>query len=382
MLLIAVFLVLAAAGAQLAADHLGLTVGGRDLHMAATGVTIDYRFDMRAAFHSHGNTLFFATRDGLQSLSVARGDVQWQQAFHFNDPILVRRGETLAIGESLGRRIYVFGPGGLRYAADFDEPVLHFSVNQAGYLATILRLGTGYEVRVHSPAHFAQPLYRRTIREANLYPVAVDVSEDGRVIALALLDVHLLMVSRVQFSYIREVDGRGFVDGLFAMENYPGELVFDLRFTRCGRALVFTDSHIIGFQLGGQHNLPEIFRIPLHNRLDKLYVGEQGFAFVTGEPDLNAAEALAEGNLHIFDMQGRPTGYYPLTRRVSHLTLGPGNAALVGMDRTFYAVSAQGVRLWTHTTYFDVRQILFLGNTDTVLIAGNHNATVMQRVRR
>ena len=354
----------------------------QDLRMSDTEIGISYGFDMQVSFYSPGGRhFFFAARDGVQNIS-STGELRWQHGFTMSQPDMVGRGGMVAVGERGERQVYVFGPAGLLYIADFPHPLLYFSINGSGYLSVILRTDAGYELRVFSPGNPHQDrayIYRAPINDANVFPFTVDVSACGTYIVKGFVDVNTLMTSRVTFSYIRRVDSRGMPDGLFASYNFRDELILRARFTDSQRVIVLTDHQIIGFDVGKGTQGP-LWSIPLHNMPDKFDIGETHFAFVTGSQFLNRPEAESAGIVHIYDFNGNLTGSYDLGRRATHLSMGLG-AVLAGTDRTFYAINTQGTRLWSYSAIQDVQDMIFLDNTDTILLAGGARATVMRRLR-
>jgi len=380
-MLIASGLLIAVALAQyLIFDLIG--VGSRqDLRMIDTEIGVSYGFDMHARFYSPGTrNFFFVTRDGMQNIS-STGEVRWQHGFNMVQPNMVGRGNIVAVGEPEGRRIYVFDMAGLMYSANLSHPILYFTVNQTGYLSVIMRTEVGYEVQVFNPNNPTDPNYgyRAPINDANVFPWSVDVSECGTYIVKALMDVDTLIFSRLTFSYVRRVDSRGLPDGLFASYSFPNEFIFRTRFTECGRVIAITDRQILGFEPeGGTQGA--LWDIPLYNRLDIIHIGENSFAYVTGEPFLNEPEAESPGVLRIYNFNGQLTGTYDLGRRATHLNMGL-NTAIVGIGRTFYAINHHGIQLWNYSAIYDVQDMLFLDNTDTILLAGNTRATVMRRLR-
>ena len=380
-LLIAISLIIAAALVRhLIFDIIGVEIR-QDLVMTDTEIGVAYSFDMNASFYSPGSRHFyFGSRDGMQYIS-STGELRWQHSFNISQPVMVGRGDIVAIGERDGHRIYIFNPFGLMYDVHLQHPALYFTVNQTGYLSVIMRTDIGYEVRVFNPLNPDDPNYgfRAPINDTNIFPLSVDVSECGTYIVKALLDVDVLMLSRLTFSYIRRVDSPGTLDGFIASYRFPDEFIIRARFVDGNRVLAVTDQQIFSLEVGERTQNP-LWSIPLYNHPEKFHVSENGFAYVTGDPFLNQPEAEEPGVLRIYNFDGRLTGTYNLGRRATHLSMG-FNTVLVGMGRTFYAINTQGTRLWTSSAIQDVQDKFFLDNTDTVLLVGGTRATVMRRLR-
>ena len=379
-LLIASLLLITVAVAQHLIFDLAGVEARQDLRLTDTGISISYGFDMHADFYSPGaNHFFYSTRDGIQNISSI-GEQRWQHGFNKIQPKMVGRGGTVAVGEPNGHRIYVFGQNGHMYTAILEHPVMLYAVNGAGYLSVIARTDTGYDVLLFSPDSQGSPPFRSSINDANVIPMSADVSNCGTYVAIALLDINTRMFSRVTFSYVRLVDSRGVLDGLFRAYDFDGEFVYRVQFTSCGRrALVFTDQRILGYESGEGPQGP-MWSISLYNQLDKLYIGENILAYVTGDAFLNEPNAVSPGILRIYNFDGNLTGSYDLGSRATHLSIG-FNTVLAGTGRRFYAIDRQGTLLWEYSAIMDVNNMIFLDNTDTVLLAGGTRAAVMRRLR-
>jgi len=376
-LLIAAFLIVCVIGIQQVIFGIIDVEARQNLRMTDMDIGLNYGFDTQASFYSSGGRhFFFSTRDGVQSIS-SNGDIRWHHGFSMARPEMVGRGDVVAIAEKGGQSVYVLNSSGLMYMASLPNPLLYFTVNPSGYLAVIVRTEIGYTVIVYSPNRPDTYIYRAPLNDSNVFPFSVDVSFCGTYIVKALVDVNTLLFSRLTFSYVRRVDSRGMPDGLFAAYDLSEQLIVRSRFTECGKVIVVTDTQILAYEPGTQGLL---WSIPFNNRPDKLYIGERGFVYITGEPFLNSPNAVNPGTLHIYNFDGQALGTYYLERRASHLSMGH-NTVLAGAGRTFFAIDFNGRRLWTYTTMQDVRQMLFLENTDTILQAGSIRATVLRRLR-
>lgn len=373
-------LIIAALVQHLVLDLVGFQAR-QDMLMVDTEIGVSYGFDAHASFYSSGaRHFFFAARDGVQNIS-STGDLRWQHGFTLSQPLMVGRGDKIAIGERDGHRIYVFGPDGYLYSINLPNPAMYFTVNPTGYLSVIMRTDTGYIVQVFNPANPHDPSYgyRAPRNDANLFPMSVDVSECGTYIATAYFDVDTWIFAKITFGYLRRVDSRGMPDGLFRLYNYADEFIYRVRFTGCGRVIALTDRRILGFE-SGRGSSGYIWDIILNNRPDPIYIGQNRLAFVTGEPFINHPDAESPGILKIYDFNGQETGRYDLGRRATYLTVGH-NTILAGMDRTFFAISPTGNRLWTHLAIQDIHDAVFLENTDTILLAGGTRASIWRRIR-
>ena len=356
------------------------------------GVT--YTFDASPSFHSNSSgNFYFSNRSGI-SMRTSNGDIRFSSSFSFNNPIMVARGDIVAIGEERGgRRIYVFNADGFMYRVDLEDPIMNFSVNEAGFLAVVVQFPTGHGIRVFNQRSSTAPLYSRDIvgqAQTLWFPTSVEVSNNGRYIVVAIVDLYTTFRTHLQFGYINQVDGLGTgnVYGLFSAETFHGQLVYDMRFMTDNRLVVVTRDRIICYQINTrsyavstQH---ELWSINLRNDLAQIgFYGNRHFIYVTGDRHLGEVDALPVGSIRIVNTDdGEETGYFNLGRRATHLSVGHG-AVLIGADRSFHAIDLRGNHLWEHNVLYDVRgrDVIFLDNVDTILVAGANRAEIFERNR-
>jgi hypothetical protein len=228
-------------------------------------------------------------------------------------------------------------------------------------------------------------MYRNVFHESGssgIIPVMTEVSEDGRVIAIGLLDYRSRLQSRVQLSFTYSGDAWG-TDGIFFEDIFEDQLLLFMRKTPGNRLVVVTDTQIAVYTRD-ERTVTRTATIPLYNRIDQIAFDRDGrFAVALGSVEpafLNTPEAEAPGTVIIFDANGTRTGDYRVTRRVTHLSMGHG-MVIVGEDRGFNAVNLQGAQEWEFISLQETRDFIFMENSETVLIAGVSRAEIWQRQR-
>ncbi|MCL2603971.1 MAG: DUF5711 family protein [Defluviitaleaceae bacterium] len=386
-ILIALAIFIAAGVLHIAFNITGILGRGGEMRWVNTGRGVSYAMDSAPVFHGHESPFFYiATRDGVRYVSSATGESRVHHPLNLRRPVMRGSGEFAAVSEGeRGRAVHLFNSSGHVMTETFDHPIHTFSVNGTGFLSVILQLDDGYHINVFHRNSTYSPLYRNLFHESthpNIIPMMTEVSDDGRVIAIGLLDYNSRMESKIQFSFTSETDAWG-TDGVFFEESLQNQLLLSMRMTTSNRLAVLTDTQIIVYTMDGT-SVTKTAEIPLYNRVDQIAFDREGrFAIALGvvEPAfLNAPEAEALGTIHLFDANGTRTGTYRADRRVTHLSMGHG-LAIVGTDRNFHAVNMQGGREWEFIALQDTPDFLFLDNAETVMIAGANRADIWQRRR-
>jgi len=362
-------------------------VRDREMVIASTGHVLTYAFDSGAEFHSNDSRFFhFATRDGIRFIG-SNEVLMWSESFSFNHPSLSTRGDFVAIGErSGGRNIHVFNSAGPVFSVSLDIPIQTFWINETGFLSVIAEYDHGYIVYVFNQykSTAEDPFFSWLIFYDLIVPTHADVSSDGRYVAIGVMDLTFNVRQSVQFRYTNQWDAWGTDRGHFATEDFPGQVITAMQFMEGNRLVVSTTSQIAGFQLGPSPAASRpIWDIQFENEKDDIaFYGGTHFAFTTGSRlPMATGEGDPVGTLRIYSASnGAPTGVFEFGRRATHLHMGH-NSVIVGGDRNFRAVSLRGVPLWEHTTHFDVRDVLFLDDTNTIMVVGSNRAEIFERRR-
>lgn len=362
------------------------------IRMEPTGDSVSYPLDAGPSFHSNNSNLFyFVTRGGVQQLA-SNGGVRWSEPFSFTHPIMVARGDIVAVGERAGRTVYVFNSAGLIFSADFDDPVVLFSVNEAGILSVVLETSFGYRIYIHNQQSVRpgeRALFYQNITGDLHFPTAVEVSENGRYIAVAILDSSTSLFNHtILLRYMNEWDARaaGVEEGLFAAEILDDqEVIYSMRFMADNKFVVATTSRIICYQITsrsyGVSTKQILWAINLQNYLSHIaFYGNRHLVYVTGDRHLGIIDGTPPGAVRIVNLDSTQVGEFNLGRSVTHLSVGHG-AAIVGTDRNFHAIDLRGNLLWEHNALQYTRDVIFLDDTDTILIAGANRAEVHVRRR-
>ncbi|MCL2285478.1 MAG: DUF5711 family protein [Firmicutes bacterium] len=356
------------------------------------GYSIPFDLDANPSFHSNNSRFFYlVTRSGVQYRRVSDMSAHWTESIGFTRAMTVARGDIIAVGEqSGGRSVHVFNPSGLMFTAEFDDPIVSFFVNETGFLSVILQTSFGYRIYVHNQQSIRAgvPLYSQNIADALVFPLAVDVSENGRYIAVAIVDVNVWKTTTIQFRYINDSDARAAgVDvhqGLFAAVMLE-ELIYTIRFMADNRLIIATPSEIRCYQIITRPYLvsepQRAWTINLQNELSHIgFDGNRHLVYVTGDRHLNTLNGSSVGTVYIVNMNGTHVGEFNLGRRATHLSVGHG-AVIVGSDRNFHAIDLRGNHLWEHNSLHYTSDMLFIDGTNTVLVVGANRAEVNVRRR-
>lgn len=366
------------------------------MHMELqTGQGIAFSVDANPTFHSNSSGFYFYVfRDGVRYMTSG-GVTEWSSPFSLTRPIVSARGDYIAVSEENGRRVYVFSANGPAFQREFEYPIATFSINSTGFLAVVLRQGNDFEIEIYNQASVSENrrVYSRVIVAPLVFPLSVEVSENGRFIAKAFTNLHINFETTVELGYINStdvlnlIDAQGDAQGIFFAETIPNDFVYAMRFMADGKFVVATTSGVICYRMVTSAYAPtlayRVWEIEHTNFIDKfIFYGDRHFAYITGPRRVGATDAQPTGTMHIYNINSTQTGVFHLGRAATHLSAGHG-ALLVGAGRNFHAVGLNGNHIWEHNTLQDThgRDVIFLDDVNTVLIPGVNRADVHVRRR-
>jgi len=363
---------------------------GNIIRMEPTGLSVSYNIGDSPSFHSNGsNNFFFLTREGI-SYRAANMGISWSETHSLNSPVKVARGNFVAIGEALGgRRVYVYDSYGYYFSVTMDETIQTFTVNESGVLAVIVQTAYGgHGVHIFTSQNTRLSIYHMRIVGHMLQPTSVDVSGCGRYVAVAVLDMGLRYSSTLKVAYLNEASATqwGVQFGIFANESFDMQMIKRVRFMEDNRLVVLLDSQIVCLQVISRVYAVSALQYQWSRALDNylthfMWYDNRHFAYITGERRIGMQGDNPVGTMYVVSaLSGDPVGHYSLGRRVTHLSMGHG-AVIIGADRNFHAIAFNGTHLWEHNSLHETRSVIFLNDTDTVLIAGAHRAEVHERRR-
>ena len=348
---------------------------------AQAGQELTYAYDSGASFYSFNSKgFFFCTKDSVKFISSA-GETQWQEPIGLTAPVLYGKCDILAIGEPKGRAVYVFNTLGKILECKPDAPVLSFSVNRIGDLTVILQTTAGYRVETYTPGSDG-PVWKYVMDKPDMYPISADTSPDGRVTAVSTLnltpDARHSMTTQIMFMYTDMGDAIAIdsADGIFAGEALPDQIARIYFMDK--RLLAVSDTAVTAYTLAGKEKIKKDWELPLSNKISLFCTyGEEGFAFITGEPLPDCEKPSEAGILNFYNMNGHRTGRYNFGGNADYLSMNWGSA-IVGGGRNFSAVNSRGALIWRYKSPADLTQLIFLDNDRTTLAAGSTTAAVMR----
>lgn len=346
--------------------------------LSPVGVRVVYDVGTHSTFHAYGRGFFQVTRDAVRFTNSA-GQNMWETMLSLSAPVFVAQGDVIAVSEFRGRSVDVFNSRGLMYSKQVQHPILNLAVNANGFLALILENGDHYIVEVYNAS--GQTIMEGSFEDYNVVPFAAAISNDNRYLALALVDLnHVDMRSQIIFSMLNRSDAIHFQNGIFAStEAKENVLIGAIQFMD-NNHIVYASNNSISSGVIHNGRYDARWQIEFDNQIDHIAFNDgRTISVAMGDSIINR-NPLQIGSVLQYNLQGQLLSTINTGQRVTHLSAGLGGT-IIGNNRSFTAVGINGSVLWDYISSREVRQVMFLENTNQALIATPSEANVM-RVQR
>lgn len=186
------------------------------------------------------------SRDGVAYLNQ-KNEVIWVQPGQFQRPVIEVNNQTFAVADSGGNAIQVFTEKGLKGEIETNLPIEKFSISNQGIVSAILKdENLPMIVTYDSKGNI---LVENQITASNAgYPVALEMSPDGTVLAVSYLDTKSdALKSRVVYYNFAEA-GEEKENHQVSMEEYEDSVMPEIFFMDADTSVVVGDHSFVIYE--------------------------------------------------------------------------------------------------------------------------------------
>ncbi|MDD3571163.1 MAG: DUF5711 family protein [Lachnospiraceae bacterium] len=343
---------------------------------AQTAVTTGNKVEMKiengskTTFVGFGNSYLYCTKDGVKYFDGGQNQ-KWNSTYTMTSPSVVNNGSYTAVAEAQGRSVKVYSENGELYSVSADGIIMQISVNSIGSTCLILKTDSGYKVQVYDEK--GSLIMERFDEDKGVYPIAVDISTDKKVLAVSYLDTtDIEMVSKVLFFYTGREDTKNTESGdFFASVEKVGEIVPAIKYMNNGIFIAVGDTNVFTIDISGK----EIWSDEISNKIEKIAFTDEYLIMALGEP-LPGKDGAQKGTIRIFGKAGKQNYDYTFSKSVTYLKAYK-NGMVIGSNRDFMALNYNGKLLWEHTATQDVKDIILMSSAENVLYVTNNSAEII-----
>lgn len=190
----------------------------------------------------NGNVLRYS-QDGASAFNISN-DMIWNETFEMQNPIADTCGDYVALGDYMGTTIYIYNSDGLKGTIDTSTPLRSFCVSGTGSVAVVLEEDNVTWVKLYdyNGVNIASD---RTTMEKSGYPVRIDISEDGIILAISYLFVDSGVLSSSVAFYNFGAVGQNEIDNLVSGYTYTNTVMSYVNFMNSDTVFAVGDDRFV-----------------------------------------------------------------------------------------------------------------------------------------
>lgn len=182
-------------------------------------------------------------RDGVVFLN-RKNEEQWIQSAQLQDPIISVKDKVFAVADNGGNTILVFTEKGLKGEIETTLPIEKIAVSGQGIVTAILRNESSPKIISYDAV--GNILVEQQVTMSTMgYPVAIEMSDDGNILAASYLYMDAASVrSRVIYYNFGET-GQEKQDNIVSSDDYDDTVMAEIFFIGDDRSVVVGDDRFV-----------------------------------------------------------------------------------------------------------------------------------------
>lgn len=224
--------------------------------------------------------LFTYSNDGM-SCTNTRGSVVWNQTYEMQNPIVKICKKTVAVGDYNGRKIYVSDTQGNLGTIETTMPIRDFCVSLNGIVAAVLDDSTITAIYLYSTTGELLASFKTTMSESG-YPIAVDISDNGSMVAVSYIKAENGSISSNIGFYNFSSVGRQYTDNFVSGYGYLGAVVPIVNFMSNDTAFAVADNRLMFYR--GRQKPESLSEIIISEEIQSVFYDDSHVGLVFYNP--------------------------------------------------------------------------------------------------
>lgn len=332
----------------------------------------EYSMSSKADFYVNGEDIYYVSKDGMMYLDK-KGQTLWSDTFTMSAPYMLNDGGYAAVADSSSKIINVYDKTGRIYQITAAGEITTFAINPLGCCAVVSKVDNDYRVDVYS--NTGETMFECARASKDGIPLGIDVSDDGTVVALSLVDYNDIKIkSSVLFYYTVKADAQSIEssDGLVSAIDVPEAIAGIVRFTPDNHCIVASDKSMMSVNCSNKNAFKKVWEKTFENYVTAFnIVNNEEIAVAYGEAvDLTDSKAIAQENtIHWYNLKGRETGSAQADDRIDYIS-SSDRGTIVAANKEFVAYTSRGRELWKYSAVQNIKAMQFYDSVDRVILIG------------
>ena len=246
-------------------------------------------------YEPFANGIVRFNRDGVMLLNN-RNQEMWVHAGQFANPVFAKNGRSFLIADKGGNSIKVFSRNGVQGEFETFLPIERITISNQGIVSAILRNDSGPLIITYDMA--GAILVEKKVPFATMgYPTALELSDDGTILAVAYLSVDggSLTTRVVHYNFTNPEEATD--DHIVNMDIFDDTIVADIISMNGNRFGVITDKSFVIYQ---GSVVPTIsHEIPFGREIRSVFYSRRHLGYIASNLDGPGYE------VRLFDLNGQ-----------------------------------------------------------------------------
>ena len=295
----------------------------RTYHTLKTERTVAEHVDSGTKSFAYKNGSISYNEDGISFID-GDGKVEWEKAYSIKNPIVTYCGDYIAAAYKNGNEILLYDSTGKvkRFSASYA--VSDVEVAEQGVIAAVLQGDNENYIELYDASQKKLVTIKTTIDE-NGYPLDIDLSEDGTMLAVSYLVVDGLQTkNRVAFYDFGE-KGQEKEDRLLAGFDFKDTVIPKIQFMGKNTVCAFGDNKTIIFNTKDTPSKQK--EIKINSRIKSIAADDSHFALILENKKKSSKEQYL---VQAYNRSGRKVMEREIKTEFSDVYLGPDGVLFVG----------------------------------------------------
>ncbi len=301
-------------------------------------------------YMAYGNYILRYSMDGISCLDK-NGALIWGQAYEIKNPIVDICKDYVAVAAQKENVVYLFDRSGSQGSVTTGYPITSISVASQGVVAVMMENNGMNYIKVYDK-NGNELIGMLTFLEGNGYPIDIDLSEDGRKLAVSSIDIEENQLENSLVFYNFSEVGQNYIEKLvggYSKKELGDVLIPEVAFLDNTVICAFADSRLIFFRM---KEIPELIKIvEVEREIHSVFYNEENVGIV-----LNDTEAGGLYLLQIYDNSGNLVRQISLEQDYKDISFTQDQVILYN-DNSVCIYSLDGNKKFEYT--FEKNIILF-----------------------
>ena len=242
-------------------------------------------------YMAYGDYILRYSMDGISCLDK-NGTLIWGQAYEIKNPIIDICKDYVAVAAQKENTIYLFNQFGNQGIVTTDYPITSISVASQGVVAAVMEDSGMNYIKLYSKEG-RELIKFRTSLEKNGYPMAIDLSEDGRKMIVSSIDIAENELENSLVFYNFSEVGQNYIEQLvggYSKKELGDVLIPEVAFLDNTNICAFADNKLIFFQM---KEIPELIKIvEIQQEIHSVFYDEKNIGIVLNDVEIGGVYLL------------------------------------------------------------------------------------------